>query len=68
VSDLRVQLNCVTVKWDLQDLYAVIVVDVDGARMEVYDRHDEVVFWTDLDVHTLRAVATAADGERRKKR
>jgi hypothetical protein len=68
VSSLRVKLNHAVLDSDFDHLEAVIIVGSEGAHLWIQDKNGEAVLMADLDVHTLRAVATAAEGERRKKR
>ena len=68
MSSLRVKLNHAVLDSDFDHLEAVIIVESEGAHLWIQDKNGEAVLMADLDVHTLRAVATAAEGERRKKR
>jgi hypothetical protein len=68
MSVLEVKLKSKCTNDDFADLYAIIVVDHLGATLFIQDKVDEVVLYAELNVHTLRAIATAAEGEKRRKR
>jgi hypothetical protein len=67
VRSLRVSLRQSVLDSDFDGLEAVIIVESEGAHLWIQDKNGEAVLMADLDVHTLRAVATAAEGERRRK-
>jgi hypothetical protein len=67
VNKFRVELNQTVLDSAHDGLKAVIIVGSEGAHIWIQDNNGEAVLMADLDVHTLRAVATAAEGERRKK-
>jgi hypothetical protein len=67
VNELRVELNQTVLDSAHDGLRAVIIVGSEGAHLWIQDSFGEAVLMADLEVHTLRAIATAAEGERRKK-